>query len=48
MMNDQRIEKLIDMIKYRFDNIRGDWSDPRYDCRMGWEAVAHLQELLFN
>jgi len=23
-----------------FDDIRGDWSDPRWQCRTGWDVIG--------
>ena len=43
---DERIPKLITIINRLFSSIRNDWSDPRWECRNGWEACAHLRELL--
>jgi len=45
-MSDVRCEKLLMIISNLFSAIRGDWSDPRYECRLGWEAVSHLRGLL--
>jgi len=39
-------ELLLNYISHLFSEIRGDWSDPRRECREGWEAIARLQELL--
>lgn len=39
-------EKIIDYIKWNFDQLRGDWSDNRWNCREGWEAVDRLREVL--
>lgn len=27
-----------------FSDIRGDWSDPRWQCRHGWEVIEQAQK----
>lgn len=43
---DERIQALLAIIDGQFSAIRNDWSDPRGNCRIGWEAVSHMRELL--
>ena len=42
-MNKDRAQYLVDYIGTLFTDIRGDWTDPRWECRSGWEACARLR-----
>ncbi len=37
---------VIDHINQMASDIRGDWTDPRYECRAIWDDVETLQGLL--
>ncbi len=39
-------EKIIDYINWLFTELRCDWSDNRWACREGWEAISRLKEVL--
>ena len=43
---DERIPNLITIIERLFSSIKSDWSDPRWECRNGWEGCSHLRALL--
>jgi hypothetical protein len=46
IVNTERVTLLINYICHLFVAIRGDWADPRYECREGWDACAHLEREL--
>ena len=48
MSEQEKTRHLLNIVRAMFDSIRGDWSDPRWECREGWEAVAHLREHVFD
>ena len=29
-----------------FSDIRGDWTDPRHGCRMGWQTVEQARAVI--
>lgn len=43
MTKEQR-DKIVDWISHLAGEIRCDWSDPRGECRLIWEACACLKE----
>ena len=47
-IKDEVVCELLNIIDKLFGDIRGDWSDPRWECREGYEAVAHLKEYCFG
>ncbi len=46
MIDEAKRNLLLTWINKLFQRIRGDWSDPRWECRQGWEAVNRLELLL--
>lgn len=47
-MNEQKqtIITILDYIDKLTSDIRGDWNDPRSQCREIWEAVSRAKEFL--
>lgn len=43
MEKEKKIKILVDYINRLFAKLRGDWSDNRWACREGWEAVSRLK-----
>lgn len=43
----RNVKLLLDRIDQLVWQIRGDWTDPRGECREAAEAVARLKEILF-
>jgi hypothetical protein len=40
------VEPTLDRIEELFSEIKGDFTDPRHECREGWNAVACLRVIL--
>jgi hypothetical protein len=40
------VREVAEEIQGAADNIRGDWTDPRSDCRAIWEQVARLRAIV--
>jgi len=38
----EKVKLLVKYIRWNFDELRGDWSDNRWNCREGWEAIDRL------
>lgn len=39
-------KRIVNIIYSLFTLIRNDWSDPRHECRTGWEAIENLNAIM--